>query len=181
MAPVASLSEIGEELVDLHGQHAHQSLLRPAAQRDALDTFAGSDLEPVAEAKRELASIDARLDDLGGDPRELARTVDLLGFQLDEIGAAGIESAEEESQLVSEENMLAEVGLLREAASGPASCSQARTPPSRSKVSGRATWSGWPSPGFLPTSVSRPSSSPCATPRQSSKTSLQDCVTKRRV
>ena len=93
MAPVASLSEIGEELVDLHGQHAHQSLLRPAAQRDALDTFAGSDLEPVAEAKRELASIDARLDDLGGDPRELARTVDLLGFQLDEIGAAGIESA----------------------------------------------------------------------------------------
>ena len=85
MAPVSSLSEIGDELVDLHGQHAHQSLLRQVAQREALDTFAGVDLGPLTRARRELSDIDARLDEVGGDPRELARTVDLLRFQAEEI------------------------------------------------------------------------------------------------
>src|SRR3954470_7586182 len=47
MAPVAALAEAGSRLVDLHGQHAHQSLLQPAAQRGALDAFAGVDLDPL--------------------------------------------------------------------------------------------------------------------------------------
>src|SRR3954465_12968750 len=38
-APVSALSELGGELVDLHGQHAHQSLLAPSTQRAALDAF----------------------------------------------------------------------------------------------------------------------------------------------
>ncbi len=46
MVPVAALVEAGRELVDIHGQHEHQSLLAPAAQRRALDLFAGSDLAP---------------------------------------------------------------------------------------------------------------------------------------
>ncbi|HTX01885.1 MAG TPA: AAA family ATPase, partial [Acidimicrobiales bacterium] len=44
MAPLAALAEAGADLADLHGQHSHQSLLRPAAQRGALDRFAGVDL-----------------------------------------------------------------------------------------------------------------------------------------
>ena len=43
MASVGALAELGERLVDLHGQHAHQSLLSGAAQRDALDSYAGTD------------------------------------------------------------------------------------------------------------------------------------------
>ena len=113
MAPVSTLSQIGEALVDLHGQHTHQSLLHQAAQRDALDAFAGADLEPVAEARRELALIDARLVELGGDPRALARTVDLLGFQVNEIAAAAITSESEDTELSSEEAVLAQVGALR--------------------------------------------------------------------
>jgi len=113
MAPVSMLSEIGDALVDLHGQHAHQSLLHQSAQRDALDGFAGADLEPVAEARRELASIDARLGELGGDPRALARTVDLLGFQADEIAAAAITSETEDTELASEAALLGQVGALR--------------------------------------------------------------------
>ncbi len=114
MAPVSSLSEIGDELVDLHGQHAHQSLLRQVAQREALDTFAGVDLGPLTRARRELSDIDARLDEVGGDPRELARTVDLLRFQAEEIARAVIVSPDEEELLASEESVLAQVGLLRE-------------------------------------------------------------------
>src|SRR3982750_1512841 len=43
-ATLAQLKEVGEWLVDLHGQHAHQSLLRTAAQRELLDSQAGSEL-----------------------------------------------------------------------------------------------------------------------------------------
>ncbi|MGD0945230.1 MAG: DNA repair protein RecN [Acidimicrobiales bacterium] len=118
MAAVSLLSEIGDELVDLHGQHVHQSLLRQAAQREALDAFAGADLEPVAQARRELAAIDARLNDLGGDPRALARTVDLLRFQVDEIAKAAITAPDEDEQLAAEESVLAHIGTLRSAIAG---------------------------------------------------------------
>ncbi len=113
MAPASLLSELGEDLVDLHGQHVHQSLLHQAAQREALDVFAGADLEPLAQARQELAAIDARLSDLGGDPRALARTVGLLRFQLDEIAAAAITALDEEEKLVAEESVLARIGALR--------------------------------------------------------------------
>src|SRR3954452_15942888 len=42
-ATLAQLKEAGELLVDIHGQHAHQSLLRPASQRDLLDAHAGAE------------------------------------------------------------------------------------------------------------------------------------------
>jgi DNA repair protein RecN (Recombination protein N) len=113
MAPASLLSELGEDLVDLHGQHVHQSLLHQTAQREALDIFAGADLEPLAQARQELAAIDARLTDLGGDPRVLARTVGLLRFQLDEIAAAAITALHEEEKLVAEESVLAQIGALR--------------------------------------------------------------------
>ncbi len=45
-ATLAQLADIGERLIDLHGQHAHQSLGRPDAQRQLLDAFGG--VEPLA-------------------------------------------------------------------------------------------------------------------------------------
>ena len=53
-ATLAQLREAGEFLVDIHGQHAHQSLLRPAAQRSLLDTHAGAEelARETAEACR---------------------------------------------------------------------------------------------------------------------------------
>ena len=52
--PLAQLKEAGERLVDIHGQHAHQSLLRAAGQRELLDAHAGSEAlaKEVAEAFR---------------------------------------------------------------------------------------------------------------------------------
>src|SRR3712207_5003027 len=44
LATATGLSEVGERLVELHAQHGHVALLTPAAQRDALDRFAGIDL-----------------------------------------------------------------------------------------------------------------------------------------
>src|SRR5438067_8499662 len=61
MAPVSALAEIGAELVDLHGQHSHQSLLSTATQRAALDAFAAIDLQPLAAARQRVRAIDERL------------------------------------------------------------------------------------------------------------------------
>jgi DNA repair protein RecN (Recombination protein N) len=106
--PVSALAETGGELVDLHGQHAHQSLLAPAVQRAALDAFAGIDLGPLQAARAEVSRLDGALAALGGDPRARARELDLVRFQVDEIDAAAIEGPDEEAELVQVEVLLAD-------------------------------------------------------------------------
>src|SRR5207253_2556648 len=69
LATAGELAEIGRGLVDLHGQHSHQSLLGTRAQRQALDRFGAVDLSPLESARATVAEIDAALAALGGDPR----------------------------------------------------------------------------------------------------------------
>src|SRR4249920_3736406 len=94
LATAATLAELGARTVDLHGQHAHQSLLSTAAQREALDRFCSTDLEPLRSARARLTEIDASLAALGGDQRSRAREVDLLRFQTAELQAASFSGAE---------------------------------------------------------------------------------------
>jgi DNA repair protein RecN (Recombination protein N) len=115
MATAAELASVGADLVDLHGQHAHQSLLSPAAQRTALDQSGGIDRGPLLDARRAVADIDDALAALGGDPRARAREVDLLRFQVAEIDGAGVVDAEEEKALEAEEEALAGAQANREA------------------------------------------------------------------
>src|SRR5688572_9525858 len=82
MAPLVALAEAGADLVDLHGQHAHQSLLRGPVQRGALDAYAAVDHGRLAASRRRLREIDDALASLGGDARSRAREIDLLRFQL---------------------------------------------------------------------------------------------------
>src|SRR6478672_4664981 len=63
---VAGLHEAAAGLVDLHGQHEHQSLLAGPTQRDALDAFAGVDVGPLRAARARLTVLDAELAALGG-------------------------------------------------------------------------------------------------------------------
>jgi DNA repair protein RecN (Recombination protein N) len=116
MAPVGALAESGRALVDLHGQHAHQSLLHQAAQRAALDDYGGIDLAGVLAAGARLREIREQLGALGGDAREHARETDLLEFQLREIESASLASLSEAEDLVAEEEALAEASALRQAA-----------------------------------------------------------------
>jgi DNA repair protein RecN (Recombination protein N) len=116
MVPASVLAETGAALVDLHGQHAHQSLLAQAAQRAALDAFGGVDHSPVDEARARLASIDESLAGLGGDTRSRARELDLLGFQLEELDDASLSGPEEDESLAREEEALAGATAHREAA-----------------------------------------------------------------
>jgi DNA repair protein RecN (Recombination protein N) len=107
-ATAAALAEVAAGLVDLHGQHAHQSLLGVAAQREALDRFGAVDLEPLAAARARLTELDAELATLGGDERERAHEVDLLRFQVTEIDAAQLTDPDEDAALEAEEDALAD-------------------------------------------------------------------------
>jgi DNA repair protein RecN (Recombination protein N) len=114
LATVASLAEATVGLVDLHGQHAHQSLLSTATQRAALDRFGQVDLEPLRAARARLTEIDAELATLGGDERIRAREIDLLRYQLEELDAAEVRDVDEDRRLDEEETLLGDAVGSRE-------------------------------------------------------------------
>jgi DNA repair protein RecN (Recombination protein N) len=116
MAPVATLAEVGAGLVDLHGQHAHQSLLSAPVQRAALDAFGAVDHGPLVAARERLRAVEEALDALGGDEGERIREMDLLRYQLSEIDSAGLTDADEDVALEAEEDRLADAVAHREAA-----------------------------------------------------------------
>ncbi|HET6964694.1 MAG TPA: hypothetical protein VFH58_07960, partial [Acidimicrobiales bacterium] len=106
----------GRALVDIHGQHAHQYLLSPSAQRSALDRAAGIDTAEIDGWRRTVRELTAARVELGGDPRERARQIDLLSYQLSEIDSAGLADPEEDTGLQQEEELLADAAGLVETA-----------------------------------------------------------------
>lgn len=97
-ATAGLIGELGSALVDLHGQHEHQTLLRRAAQRRILDAYAeASELaETVAVLHGRLSETRRRAGELRREAAELRERADYLRFKADEIEAAGIEPDEEE-------------------------------------------------------------------------------------
>lgn len=117
--PVTTLAEVAEPLVAVHGQSDQHRLLRPRAQRDALDRFGGA---PVAEAldryrelHRRLRDVEAELDEVTASQRERAREADLLRFGLGEIEAVDPQPGED-AALAAEESRLGFADTLRTAA-----------------------------------------------------------------
>ncbi len=94
---VAQLKEVGNYLVDLHGQHEHQSLLRKETHIDLLDDFGG--LEGiVAEYRKSYDSLQelfSTFDDLRQKERLLKERKDLYEFQIKEIDAVNPQPGEE--------------------------------------------------------------------------------------
>ncbi len=117
MAPVSALGEAGRT-VDLHGQHAHQSLLAPSSQRRALDVFGNVDTGRLEHLLDEQRRLGAELEGLGGDARARAREVDLLRHQLAEIDSASLSDPDEDAALEVEEERLADAARYREVAAG---------------------------------------------------------------
>jgi DNA repair protein RecN (Recombination protein N) len=119
MATVAAVADVIRPLVEVHGQHEFQYLLRPGVQRDLLDRFAGSAaLDPraaFATGWRRLRAVSRELDELAAMARERAREIDLLGHQLDEINAARVRVGES-AELAAEAERLANADALQQAA-----------------------------------------------------------------
>ena len=96
------LKGLTELLVDIHGQHEHQSLVKPANHEGMLDGIGGAELaacrEKVAASHSEYRALKAEYARFG-DESERARRLDVLRFQLDEIERADIAEGEEEELL----------------------------------------------------------------------------------
>ena len=97
--PLQSLRELGDLLVDIHGQHDHQSLLKPAAQRRILDDYAGHGdaLEQLASLHDRWQATRAAMEDLGGQPKEREQRLDYLRYQVNELDSLAIQSGELET------------------------------------------------------------------------------------
>jgi DNA repair protein RecN (Recombination protein N) len=115
MATVATLAEVGQSLVDIHGQHAHQRLMSASVQRDSLDAFGKVDISALREAREAVTQIDANLAALGGDEKSRVREIDLLSFQCEEIENAGLSRSDEDQALSREEDELGDVVRHQEA------------------------------------------------------------------
>lgn len=116
LATAAALERLGREHIDLHGQHAHQSLLRGPVQRSALDCFGAVDTATLAGLVDDRRAIEADLAELGGDSRARFREIDRLRHQLAEIDGADISDPGEDERLDREESVLADAAAHRQAA-----------------------------------------------------------------
>jgi DNA repair protein RecN (Recombination protein N) len=96
---VGLLREIGEHLVDIHGQSEHLSLLHVRHHLGLLDRYAIVDapLGKYQETYKRLQSVRSELDTLRHTEREAARRVDLLTYQINEIKAATLQTGEEKT------------------------------------------------------------------------------------
>ncbi len=116
-ATLAQLRELGEWLVDLHGQHEHQSLLAVDRHIDVLDEWGGPSLkslrEQVAQSYLVLGRIKTRLQLLESDRRDRAQRIDLLQYQVAEILSAKLEPGEDD-RLLAESRRLANARRLAE-------------------------------------------------------------------
>ncbi len=116
-ATLAQLREAGEFLVDIHGQHQHQSLLRPAAQRELLDAYG-----ELSDAARKVAGLyrgwqqrrDSRMA-LENNAAAFAAEREQLEWQARELEALKF-SADEWPELTAEHSRLAHAASLIEAA-----------------------------------------------------------------
>jgi DNA repair protein RecN (Recombination protein N) len=114
LATSGALRELGDGLVDLHGQHEHQALLNPEGHIDLLDQYAGQagQRDLVSAAYAEWARLTAELDEVRRQERDKSARTDFLRFQLGEIDRARPRSGEDE-ELAAARQLLANAEKLK--------------------------------------------------------------------
>ena len=122
----SDMAEFCSFLIDIHGQHEHQSLMKVSEHRKFLDSYAGL-TERVAEFTAlylELVAKRRILDGLNSDDRDRAQKIDFLSFAVKEITEAKLRQNEdtelddEENKLSSFEKLYSDVGAINSALSG---------------------------------------------------------------
>ncbi len=114
-ATLAQCKELGELLVDLHSQHAHQSLLRRSVQRELLDAFSETTAEAlsIAEEANCIRTLKHELETLRSSSNEIAERRDLLNYQIVELSGLSFGDAELES-LESDQKLLSNASWIME-------------------------------------------------------------------
>jgi len=114
---LSTLKEIGNYLVDIHGQHEHQTLFQPEKHLDILDNFGGLEryVQRIADVYQRLRDLIAEHDRLVQDRNEKLHQKELFEFQLKELESAKLEEGEE-GKLIRERQLLNNAELIFELA-----------------------------------------------------------------
>ena len=100
VVPIGLVRELSSDLIDIHGQHEHQSLLYPKYHLQLVDDFAGEELEKKKELCRMLyqayASASQKLKEALRDAGDRAKNMDFISFEVSEIDDAGLHLGEDE-------------------------------------------------------------------------------------
>lgn len=100
---VGMLKEIAEDMIDIYGQHEHQSLLNPVKHIRLLDRFCGAGfgeaMEEYKNSRQRLKDLEKQLAILIGDESQREQRMDMLLFQKEEIEAAELQEGEEDALL----------------------------------------------------------------------------------
>jgi len=94
--PIQTLRDFGEYLIEIHGQHAHQSLSQPKSQRELLDQFGQyeSTLTETTSTYHELIDINNQIKKLNTNSDDFESTLTLLKYQIEELNKLAIEESE---------------------------------------------------------------------------------------
>ncbi|MDD3394096.1 MAG: DNA repair protein RecN [Anaerotignum sp.] len=112
---VSMLKELAVDLIDIYGQHEHQSLLNPSKHIRLLDRFCGGEfhevLEGYSKSYEKRKELDKQLEELVGNEAQREQRLDILNFQKDEIELAAL-SVQEEEELVEKKKRLTHMERL---------------------------------------------------------------------
>lgn len=114
---VGMLKEIAEDMIDIYGQHEHQSLLNPVKHIRLLDRFCGTGfgeaMEEYKNSRQRLKDLEKQLTILIGDESQREQRMDMLLFQKEEIEAAELQEGEEDALLEQKKRLSSMERLIR--------------------------------------------------------------------
>lgn len=114
---VGMLKEIAEDMIDIYGQHEHQSLLNPVKHIRLLDRFCGAGfgeaMEEYKNSRQRLKDLEKQLALLIGDESQREQRMDMLLFQKEEIEAAELREGEEDALLEQKKRLSSMERLIR--------------------------------------------------------------------
>ena len=113
----ARLKQVTSLLIDIHGQHEHQSLLNPVKHIRLLDRFCGAGfgeaMEEYKNSRQRLKDLEKQLAILIGDESQREQRMDMLLFQKEEIEAAELQEGEEDALLEQKKRLSSMERLIR--------------------------------------------------------------------
>ncbi|MCR5715495.1 MAG: DNA repair protein RecN [Lachnospiraceae bacterium] len=120
--------QLSELLLDIHGQHDHQSLLKPEKHREILDAYAGDEMAQTAvlikETYRKLQELTEELSAGSLDEAGRLREMELLQYEIDEIEQAAVKEGEDEAlesdyqKMVNSRRIMEAIGIAQQLTEG---------------------------------------------------------------
>ena len=113
--PLKTLKELGERIINIYGQHAHQALMHTSTQRDLIDQFAknNNQLLQLRNLYKQWREHKEKFERVNSDSNDITSTIELLRYQIDELEQLGLAENEFE-ELEQKHKQLANADQLQQ-------------------------------------------------------------------